>query len=159
MGRRQGRALADDAQGAALGEGDQGIVGTLAVMVHPDGLAAGVGVGQQRGQVVDHGHGVQPFRENAKPLPGHRVPAEEAVGVLFTLRRRHNSLVSGEVAALGARPQCRLAVGHRVRQALGRQPVQPFPQGGLRNSSEAGQFPHAGQGRGAQQQQGVLLAV
>ena len=45
VGRGQGRPLADDAQGPALGECDQGVVGTLAVVVYPDGLAAGVGVG------------------------------------------------------------------------------------------------------------------
>ena len=158
VGGRQSGPLAYDAQGAALGEGDQDVVGSLAIVVHPDGLAAGVGVGDQGGQMVDHGHGVQPFRENPKPLPGHRVPAEETLGILFTLRCRHNPLVRGEVAALGMRPQAVQPVGHRVHQAHGRQPVQPVAQGGLGNPPEAGQFLDGGQGRGAQQQQGIVLA-
>ena len=128
-------------------------------MVHPDGLAALVGVGQQSCHVVDHGHGVQPFRENAEPLPGHRVPAEESVGLLFTLRRRHDALVRGEVTAQGTRAKAIQPVGHRVHQALGRQPVQLVAQGGLGNLAEAGQLLHGGQGSGAQRQEGLLLAA
>ena len=42
-------------------------------MVHPDGLAAPVGVGDEGGDVIDHRHGVQAFGENAEPLPGYRI--------------------------------------------------------------------------------------
>ena len=142
-----------------MGESYQGVVGTLAVVIHPDGLAALVGVGDEGGHVVDHRHGVQPFGEDAEPLSGHRVLAEKAFRAVFGFACGDYACFRGEVAELGARTQVGQAVGHRVHHAQGRQFVQSAAQGGLGNPPEAGQFLHGGQGRGAQQQQGVLLAV
>ena len=67
-----------------------------------------------------------------------------------------DAFISGKVAALGAGTQDTQVVGHGVRQAAFGEPVQPFAQGGCGNAPEAGQLVHGGQGRGAQQQQGVL---
>ena len=158
VGGGQRGPLADDAQGASLGECNQGVVGSLAVVVHPDGLAAGVGVGDESGDVIDHGHGVQSFGQDAEPLPGHRVLAEETLRAVFGFACGDYACFRGEEAELGTRTQVGQAVGHGVDQALGRQPVQLVAQGGLGNPSEAGQFLHGGQGRGAQQQESVLLA-
>ena len=78
---------------------------------------------------------------------------------MFSLSCGDDAPLRREVAELGARSQAGLPVGHRVHQSQSRQPVQMVPQGRLRNPSKAGHLLHGGYGRGAQQPQGVLLAL
>ena len=54
----QSRSLADDADGASSRQGEQQVVGAVAVVVHPHGVPARVGVGDHGGDAVEHGDGV-----------------------------------------------------------------------------------------------------
>ena len=58
-GGGQRRPLANQADGAAPGQGEQHVEGTVAVVVYAHRVAVGVGVGDHGGDVVQHGHGVQ----------------------------------------------------------------------------------------------------
>ena len=154
--RGQRRTLAQQAHRAAPGQGDQHVVGTLAVVVHPHRLSLGVGVGDQGGGSIERGHGVQPVGQEPVPLPGHRVLPQEGLRSPFHHCPGVYALLRREVPQVGVRPQDAQAVGHRVRHAHLRQLLQPVPESGSRDSAEAGQFFHGGQGRGAQQEQRVL---
>ena len=149
--------LAQDTHGAAFRERYKQVVRPLAVVVHPDGFAVGVGVGDQRGHVVEHGHGVETFGQDAEPLAGHRVVDQEAFRAPLGRCGGADTLFRGEVAALEVWTEGGQAVRHRIHQSQFHQPFQPAAQGGGGRTVEAGQLVHGGQRRGAQLQQCVLL--
>ena len=156
VGRGQHWPLAHDAQGPAFGERDQQVVGSLAVVVHPDGVPLRVGASDDGGHVVEHGYGVQTFGEQPEPLPGHRVLAEEDFRAVLHRGGGLDALLRGKVALLRVWPQAAQVVGNRVHQAQPGEFRQPAAQGGCRNHAEAGEFLHGGQGRDAQQPQDIL---
>ena len=100
VGRGQGRSLAQDAHGAASRERNQQVVRPLAVVVHPDGVSLRVGVGDEGGHVVEHGHGVQALGQDAEPLAGHRMVGQEGLGPSLKGCGGADALFRGEVAAL-----------------------------------------------------------
>lgn len=61
VGGRQHRALSNDAERAAVGHGEQGIVWPGAVVVEAKGCLVGVRHGNERGDAVDDGDAVQPL--------------------------------------------------------------------------------------------------
>ena len=67
-GGGQRRSLADHNDGAAPGQGEQHVVGAVAIVVHPHGGVVWVGVGDQGGDAVEHGHGVQWLGQQPEPL-------------------------------------------------------------------------------------------
>ena len=160
VGRGQHRPLPHHARGTAIGKGDQQVVRSLAVVVHPHGLPLGVGVGDHGGHVVEHGHGVQAFGQAAGTTPGDTG---------YSLRKRSVPCSASAAASmprsvgkwrrLGFGPRAAQVVGNRVRQAPPLKFRQPAAQGGDGNPAEGGQFLHCGQGRGAQQPQGVLQGL
>ncbi|MXZ92071.1 MAG: hypothetical protein F4W95_15125 [Chloroflexi bacterium] len=156
VGRGQHRSLADDADGETTGQRHQQVVGAVAVVVHPHVAPLRVGVGDHGGHAVEHGHGVQPLRQQAEPLSGQRVGHKHVLAALGGGAGGRDALIRGKVAALGAGPQRAQVVGHGVHQAALGELLQPFAQGGRGNAPEAGQLVHGGQGRCAQQQQRVL---
>ena len=159
VGRGQGSSLAQDAHRAASRERNQQVVGSLAVVVHPDGVSLRVGVGDEGGDVVEHGHGVQALGEQTEPLAGHRLVGQEGLGPSLKGCGGADTLFRGEVAVLRLRSEGAQAVGHGIHQPQFRQSFQPAAQSGGGHPVEAGQFAHGGQGRGAQLQQRVLLPL
>ena len=125
-------------------------------MVHSHRLSLGVGVAALVADAVERGHGVQPLGQEPEPLFGHRVLPQEGLRSPFNPCPGVYALLRREVPQMGVRPQNAQAVGHRVRHAHLYQLLQPVAEGGSGDSAEAGQLVHGGQGRGAQQEQGVL---
>ena len=98
-------ALAHDAYGPAPGKGDEHVVGALAVEIDPDGVFAGVDLGDHGGHVVENGDGVQPLGQDAEPLPGHGVLLQEGIRAVLEPASGANTLFRGEVTAPRVLPQ------------------------------------------------------
>ena len=127
-------------------------------MVHPDGVSLRVGVGDEGGDVVQNGHGVQTLGEQAEPLAGHRLVGQESLGSLLKRGCGVEAIFREEVAALGLLTEGTQAVGHRVHQS----PVPSSVSSLLRrvvggSRLKQSQITHGGQRRRAELQQGVLL--
>ena len=115
-----------------------------------------VGIGDQGGDAIERGHGVQSLRQQPEPPARHWILAKEAFGAMFDPTSGVDALLREEVAVLRVRSQAPEVVGHGVHQTpLGELP-QPVAEGGGGDTAETGQLLHRGQGYGAYQQQRVL---
>ena len=104
-GRGQGRSLAQQANGAATGQGEEHVVGTTAVVVHAHRVIVRVGVGDHGGDAVEHGHGVQPLGQQSEPLLRHWVGPQHVRPALGGCASGGDALLGREVAPLRASPQ------------------------------------------------------
>ena len=155
-GRGQGRSLANHADGAATGQGEERVVGAVAVVVHAHGLLVRVGVGDHGCDAVEHGHGVQTLGQQPEPLLRHRVGPQHVLPALGGCACCGDALLRGEIPALRASPQDAQMVRHGVHEAPLGQLLQPVTERGGGDASEVGQILHRGQGRGAQQHERLL---
>ena len=108
-----------------------------------------VGVGDQGGDAVEHGNGVQTLGQQPEPLLGHRVGPQHVIPALGGCTSGGDALPRREVPALRSSPQDAQVVLHGVHEAPFGQLLQPVSEGGGRDAAEAGQLFHGGQGRGA----------
>ena len=99
-------------------------------MVNPDGFTIRVGIGDEGGDVVQHGNGVKTLGEQTEPLAGHRLVFQETLDARLKGSCGVDSLFRGEVAALGLGAESAQTVGHGIRQSQFRQPFQPVAQSG-----------------------------
>ena len=148
--------MANQADAASPGQGEQHVVGAVAVVVHPHGIVVRVGVDDHGGDAVEHGHGVQPLGQQPEPLLRHRVGPQHVVPALGGCASYGDALFRRKVPALGASPQDAQVVRHGVHEAPLGQLLQPVAEHGGWNASEAGQLVHGGEGCGAEQQERLL---
>ena len=151
--------LAQQADGAAPGQGEQHVVGTVAVVVHAHRVVVRVGVGDHGGDAVEHGHGVHSLGQQPEPLLRHGVGPQHVRPALGGCAPGGDALLRGEVPALRASSQNAQMVRHGVDEAPLGQLLQPVSERGGWDAPEAGQLLHGGQGRSAQQQERFLEAL
>ena len=128
-------------------------------MVHAQGIAVRVGIGDYGGDVVEHGDGIQPLGQQPEPLLRHRVGAQHVRPALGCRAPGDDALLRWEVPALRPSPQHAQVVRHRVHEAPLGELLKAFAECGGRNAPKAGQLLHGGQGCGAEQQERLLKAL
>ena len=151
--------MANETDGAAPGQGEQHVVATLAVVVRAHGIAVRVGVGDHGGDVVEHGYGVQPLGQKPEPLFRRRVGPQHMRPALGGYSPGDDALLRWEVPELRASTQDAQMVRHGAHKAAFGELLKSLSQGGGRNAPKTGQFVHGGQGRCAQQQEGLFKTL
>ena len=84
--------------------------------MHAHGIVVLVGVGDHGGDVIEHGHGVQPLGQQPEPLLRHRVSPQHVRPALGGCAAGGHALLRREVPALRPSPQHAQVVRHGVRQ-------------------------------------------
>ena len=158
-GAGQRRTLAQQADGAASGQGEQHIVGAVAVVVYAHGPLVRGGVGGHDGDAVKHGDGIQPLGQQPEPLLRDRVGPQHVSPALGGCASGGDALLRWEVPSLRASPQHAQVVRYGVHKATLGELLKTFAECGGGNTAKAGQIVYGGQGRGAEQQERLLKTL
>ena len=131
--------MADQAYGAVSRQGDQEVVGTVAVVVHPDRLASWVGIRDQGGHVEENSDGVETLGKQPHPLARDGVYLQHVLLTLGGGACGDDALLSWEVPAPRMGPERAQAVRDEACEFPLGEPCQPVAEGRVWDATEARQ--------------------